>query len=1093
MQPSALLSSIVRVVSRSLIAAAVFPVAMALAQVKPSPAAIPTTPGSGQAAAAAVAIKPNAYAEEAMVIERADTVYSFAADGTGTEERTVVVRLQSDAAARSLGIVSVGYAGNSSKVEYLYARVRHSDGTVVETPPSDALDMPAPVTREAPLYSDLKEKQIPIRSLRAGDTLEWKARITTFKAEAPNQFWGQENFIDDAVTLAQTIELRVPAGMAVTVWSPTVKPVESDVAASGTMPAQHVYRWGSSHLEPLAGKQAEAAAEAKKKQVWTAEQELDADQGKLPGIAWTTFKSWQEVGAWYQTLEAERVAPGAEVKAKAAELTVGKTTEEDKVRALYGYVATQVRYIGVDFGVGRYQPHAAAEILANQYGDCKDKHTLLAALLAAAGIPSDAALIGANVRFNPAVPSPGAFNHVITHRMLVSVIRDRQALVVPATGAAQLERTPAEPPFASFQTMDAVGTLDKQGTSHSHLTLVERGDVELVLRNAVRQTSPAQYGELVQQIVHGMGYAGTSSNPELGRPDETAAPFKMSFDYEREKSGDWDNYRIIPQVAPVTLPRYGDSDPLVRSLDLGTPRVETSTSAMKLPEGWTAILPEASHHKCAYATYDETYRFEKGTIYAERRIGVLKQKVPVAELKVYKQWANDADLGSEMYIQLVRHDAEAAQATTATADPKSITDVSKLLQNAYDDIGKMDLYNAKDLLDQARKLSPDHEFLWSGMGYLGFRNGNMTEAMTDYKKELELHPAAFKRMYPAIIQLQLVMHQRTDAMDSLRAWAKADPVDPTPVVQLLNLLVEDGNGRTAVVEGEAALQHLPADAEDHNGYVHVALGRAYLLAGQKQKGEAQLLGVLQSTEDALLINDASYYLADASLDLPLDESSTRKALDKLVQESSAWTLDEDATTLRGRSQQIDATWDTLGWTLFREGKLEEAQSYLEASWLGRPDLDTGEHVGALRAARGNKAGALDVYEMAIASAANYDALGVQTPPSEKQKKLEQAAEDLRSSGVKSAKTDPKARLQAMRTISLGSANGRNGTAEYHILLRDGKIVKAEPAGQREISGAEELMQKADVSRYFPAHAENSLVRTAFLNCHSKVCEIVIDP
>src|ERR1035441_8643051 len=82
----------------------------------------------------------------------------------------------------------------------------------------------------------------------------------------------------------------------------------------------HVWRWTASQLKPMAGKEAEAEAEAKKKTVWTAEQELDADQGKLPAIAWTTFKSWQEVGAWYAGLEADRVTPGPEVKAKVAVL-----------------------------------------------------------------------------------------------------------------------------------------------------------------------------------------------------------------------------------------------------------------------------------------------------------------------------------------------------------------------------------------------------------------------------------------------------------------------------------------------------------------------------------------------------------------------------------------------------------------------------------------------------------------------------------------------------------------------------------------------------------------------------------------------------
>ena len=48
-----------------------------------------------------------------------------------------------------------------------------------------------------------------------------------------------------------------------------------------------------------------------------------------------------------------------------------------KIRALYSLVATRYRYIGIAFGIGRYQSHSAAEVLEKQYGDCKDKHTLL--------------------------------------------------------------------------------------------------------------------------------------------------------------------------------------------------------------------------------------------------------------------------------------------------------------------------------------------------------------------------------------------------------------------------------------------------------------------------------------------------------------------------------------------------------------------------------------------------------------------------------------------------------------------------------------------------------------------------------------------
>jgi tetratricopeptide (TPR) repeat protein len=608
----------------------------------------------------------------------------MAADGTGWIEHTLVARLQSDATLKKYGVVSVPYASSSEHVELLYARVRHTDGAVAETQTSDAMDMPSPVTRLAPFYSDQKELQLPIRSLRVGDTLEFKYRIIRTKALAPGQFWGQEIFSDAAVVLSQTAELRVPVGMYVNVWSPTIKPVESSSGATADAPAQHIYRWTHSQLKPTAGKEAEAAAAAQKKILWTADQELDLEQGHLPTIAWTTFKSWEDIGSWYRSLEADRIVPDDTVKAKVAELTAGKSTDEARAQALYHYVATNIRYIGVAFGIGRYQPHTAAEILSNQYGDCKDKHTLLAAMLSAVGVHSNAVLIGAGIRFNPDVPSPAAFNHVITRvtlstehiwldttaevapwGMITLATRDKQALVVfpaagastasgaPLTVAAAIVHTPTDPLVPDAVTVDAVGSLDATGVSTSHIAITFHGDGEIVARAGFQTLSPDKYDTMVQMMAKLIGFAGTTSNPDITRPTDMTQPFKMAFDYKREKAGDWEHLRTVPEVVPAVFPQVTEMEPPVHAVQLGTPRKETSTSAMKLPEGWSAILPPAVHAKCDYATYDMTYRLENATVYADRKIVVLEKKVPVSDWKAYKTFVDMVNPGKERYIQLV--------------------------------------------------------------------------------------------------------------------------------------------------------------------------------------------------------------------------------------------------------------------------------------------------------------------------------------------------------------------------------------------------------------------------------------------------------
>lgn len=1032
------------------------------------------------------------YSAEPIVVEHLDSVYDMAADGTGTKVTTVVGRIQSEASLKEVGVLTIPYASSTQRVQIVYARVRRSDGTVVETPVDQAMDMPSPVTREAPFYSDLKQLQLPIRSLRIGDTLEWQSKVILTKAEVPNQFFGQETFSESGVVLSQTLELRVPKGMYLNVWSPKYKPTET---VEGD---KQVFRWVTSQLKPTVGKEADAEKELKKKQVWTAEQELDAKEGKLPSVTWTTFKSWEAVGAWYQGLESDRTVPDADVKAKVAELTAGKTTEEEKVRAVYGYVATQIRYIGVAFGVGRYQPHRASQVLENQYGDCKDKHTLLAAMLNALGLHPSAVLIGAGMRFNEAVPSPGSFNHLITtvevsgqqvwldttaevapYRALLYWIRDKKALVVPDTGVAKVETTPAALPFPSFQKLEAVGTLDKDGISNSHLVWSTRGDGEIVLRAAFRQVSPGQYGEMVQQISKGIGWQGTTSHADVSRPEETTAPLTWSYDYKREKAGDWDNLKIIAQLAPVELPQVDEKEPPVQSINLGVPHVDTSTSAMKLPEGWSAVLPDPIHTKSAYATYDESYRFEKGTLYAERRIEVLKDKVPVAEWKTYKEWIDKWNLTQDRWVQLAT-DGNKAAAITTPRKPEN-AEAAKLIQAAYEAIERRDIGDAKSKLDQAKELNPDQPYLWFTYGYYYYQLGGMNSAIEDYRKELASYPERIA-VYKDLVMAEAAQQRKSEMKETLKEWAAADSRDPAPCAMLAGLLLTDDDAAGALPAAESAVARLPQDKKDDEKF-QLLLGQAQLRSGMKEKGHDTLLAVMKSTQDPMMMNNASYELADAGQALSEAEVVSRKSVEMMTAESKTWKLDESSQTLAAKSRQLAAVWDTLGWILYREGKLDKAEGFLKAAWVTAQSDTVAEHVGRLEAARGKENEALTTYRLGIAA----------SQPGTERKKLQALADALQKRGAKSSVTDWPKKLQESRKIPLGSANGLDGVAEYKMLLSGDKVVEAKNSGDKDLPGGEVRVKEAKLVGFLPAGSDANLVRMGMLNCHSGVCELVLVP
>ena len=95
----------------------------------------------------------------------------------------------------------------------------------------------------------------------------------------------------------------------------------------------------------------------------------------------SSLDSWQDVAHWFSTLQAPQARATPAIKATVNSLIAGKTTDDDKARAIYDWVANRTRYVGLEFGLSAFKPHSANEVHDKQYGDCKDKANLLITML----------------------------------------------------------------------------------------------------------------------------------------------------------------------------------------------------------------------------------------------------------------------------------------------------------------------------------------------------------------------------------------------------------------------------------------------------------------------------------------------------------------------------------------------------------------------------------------------------------------------------------------------------------------------------------------------------------------------------------------
>jgi len=119
--------------------------------------------------------------------------------------------------------------------------------------------------------------------------------------------------------------------------------------------------------------------------------------------------------------------------------------------------------------------------------------------------------------------------------------------------------------------------------------------------------------------------------------EQTGEPFHFSYDYKREKYGDWDNHRITPPMPPVgweLAPGVKQTKP-ADDVDLDSPGEQEYRAAVELPKGWTIFPPPSVDMKEDWAEYHATYAFKDGVFSAERRLLIKKDKVPLADWDKY--------------------------------------------------------------------------------------------------------------------------------------------------------------------------------------------------------------------------------------------------------------------------------------------------------------------------------------------------------------------------------------------------------------------------------------------------------------------------
>lgn len=1008
------------------------------------------------------------YSKEADVIENYRVAVRLENNGTMTREMTARIRMQSDAGVKEYGILEFGYNSANERLDIEYVKVIRPDGTGVTTPPANVQDVTSAITRAAPMYSDYREKHVVVQGLDAGDVLEYAVQVKLFKPLIPGQFWFDFDFIKSEIALDEELVVNVPKGRKLIVRSPGLTPA---ISGQG---GRRVYTWKTANLKD------------------ETDETVRAGHLPPPAVEITSFQNWAQVGSWWGRLEEQQDKPTAAIRTEALELTKNAATTEEKVEAIYKYVSEQYRYVSISFGVGRYKPHSAAEVLNNQYGDCKDKQTLLASLLQAVGLRAYPALLSTTNRIDPDVPSPGQFDHVVSvvplgqkliwmdttaevapEGFLMPTLLGKQALLIPDGKLAYLTKTPSAEPFQSFVRFNADGKLSKDGTFTGKIQRSGRGYFGVAMRLIYRNAAPSQWQEVTQGISRLSGFGGTVSDVMATSAEDIDHPFHFSYDYTRKNYADWKDHRTLPALPPLAIPKAKKSKGKAPGpIYLGVPTNFIYTSKIELPRGFSPRLPKPVDVKFDFGEYHAIYAFKNGVLIAERDLTIRARKLPATRRKDYLKLRNAVTNDEEQLIPLSQGQASAGPAVNPQA--------MKLFKQAVKGLQLRDFQGARELAHQALSLDPKFERAWVLEGTLRVARGDYDEGYADLHKAIALNPKD-PRAYWGLASGLTFQGKHKKAIQALEKVVKLSPTNNSAHLQLGLALLADKQYSKAVPQLQTGMA-----ADEGNPLLEMRLARAYAGAGDATKAAATFKKVAAVDPTSAVWKQAANSLAKFKQLLPAAQHYADMAVKADEARTAKLTIANGADFSLMRDLASD--WNTLGWVYFKENNLVEAQRYLKAAWNLAESGAIGDRLGQVYEKLGNRQAAIKMYALAAASPnlATSDArsrlshlLGNDI------NKVEAAVRkaDLGNSG-------------ALR-VKLGKITKTTGSADFLILFSPGPKV----ADLKFMSGDQQLKtlgNKVRAARFrvlFPDNGTAKILHHGVLVCPGRTygCDFTLSP
>ncbi|MBS3788172.1 DUF3857 domain-containing transglutaminase family protein [Candidatus Bipolaricaulota bacterium] len=562
------------------------------------------------------------------------------------------------------GEVPIRYLAQSGEPKLNWARTITPEGEVIKPGKDDIRDVTPERFQQYPMYSDLKKKVISMPGLTNGAIIEYSYTLKPKKFFLKKDFSSGWNFRSKQPVMESYFEVSFPSEIDVG-WT--------DFGAN---------------LPPTVEEEAN-----KKTLIWEREDlpKIIEEPGMPPisriseRVLVTSIESWEYYSRQFWDLAKNRAKPDKAIREKVKELTRDLKGKEKKVRALYNYVATKIRYVAIELGRGKIQPHKASEVFHNKYGDCKDKATLLISMLKVAGIKAHPVLIlsGLNEKTMFEEPPPGrGLNHAIVavemngglkfldptcdvcpYEYLPDTDRSKKALaIIPRKDkVGKIVEVDKFDPEKSRVKVDQDVEISEEGDLKTSIEISHSGYYSYYLKSVLESYSQVRQKQIYRGILsqHESGaQLRDFSHSDLEKIDER---LDIHLSYEKSGYADTLGDSLIFQTPPtlrIPLNRYYDE---LISLPVDErkypiqmiPAILYERITVSFPEGREIVAPDGIEKETEWALYHSSYEVTgKGELTIIRKLRKKKSLLPLEEYPEFKELINKMRKDQQSNLQL---------------------------------------------------------------------------------------------------------------------------------------------------------------------------------------------------------------------------------------------------------------------------------------------------------------------------------------------------------------------------------------------------------------------------------------------------------